>query len=109
MLGIMKSQLLHVMYVDGKIRGMTILNYELFIVTHLAPYIQVYEFNENTFIKTRQIQIPELKEPRGLVSCDRFGCLYISDFQLKVLHKFIVQDNACSKWSVSGTPEGLHV
>ena len=50
-----------------------------------------------------------MKKPFDLVSCERYQCLYISDYEHEVIHKVKVENSSCSKWSVNSTPHGLSV
>src|SRR6218665_1837302 len=61
-----------------QIRGLTILNEELFVVSKWNSEVEVY--NSITFCFSRQWNLKEIDRPQDIVSCNRNQCLYINGY-----------------------------
>jgi len=90
---------------SGSIHGITVLDSELFVVRGGSRPVNVY--NTNNFTLARNILIAGSSDLRAIVVSSRDDCLYISDVELKVVHRYNLSNNVVTKWSVSGTCLGL--
>lgn len=83
------------------VRGLTILDEELFVVTEECSEIEV--FGSTKFNSIRQWKQKELVNPKDIVSCSRNKCLYIFDCkdQCKSNEIFRIEPNGevIKKWS----------
>ena len=61
------------------------------------------------FVKSGQISVSGMKDPRSLAACPHNNCLYISDDELKLILRVDLSSSAVSKWSVDDSPLGLSV
>jgi len=101
-----KSRLLRVIPGgSGSIWGITVLNSELFVVRGGSTRVSVY--NTNNYTLTGIKLISDSSDLRAIVSSPRYNCLYISDFGLKVVHRYNLSNNVITKWSVGGECWGL--
>jgi len=85
--------------------GMTVLGSELFVVRYGSPHLNVY--NTNTFAWTRNITIADSVVLRSIVASLAYNCLYISDDELKVVHRYDLESNVLTNWSIGGNCYGL--
>ena len=91
------------------IHATLVLRGELFVDYYQKTKIDVYSFNDKKYELSRSIEVVEMKNPWGFASCERYQCLYVSDYKLKVIHKINVKNNWYRNWSVDGYPLGLSV
>lgn len=90
------------------IRGLTILDKELFIVSEKNSDVEVY--NSIKFSICRVWNLKELIDPRDIVSCDKNKCLYILDCEsFGNSRKILMVDPSgklLTKWS-TGVDDGI--
>ena len=105
------SRVLEVIQCNIRVKGRTVLDDELFLVTsEHSQQVDVYkESRDHRYELTRHIKVAEMVDPWSLVSSHRHRCLYISDWSAKVVHRIDVGSGSCSKWSVEGKPMSLSV
>jgi len=96
--------LLNVISVNESIRGITVMESQLFVVGDW-PQVNVYDTGNFTMI--RSIPITPISNLYGIVASERFNCLYISDHGFNVVHRYNFSNNAISNWSVGGHCYGL--
>jgi len=82
----------------GSIRGITVLDSELFIVRYGRTRVSVC--NTNNFTLTHNISITGSLSLRAIVVSPLYNCLYISDIELKVVYRYNLSNNVITKWSV---------
>ena len=99
----------HVLYVSEKeqrgVTGIAATSSHLYVVRHGADHVEVRD--KEKFNVTQSIHIPGLKSARGLAACEHYNCLYISDDELKVIHRVDLSNKSVTKWSVNGQPCGI--
>ncbi len=101
-------RVLHVIQDErGLVYGLATLGDELFVVSEKSPSVHVYRASD--FVESRQISVPDMKYPVSLAACPHNNCLYVSDYQLKLIHRVDLSSSSVSKWSVGDTPWGLSV
>ena len=97
--------MVHVIKCTGPVLRIAQLGTELFVCTQLSERVAVYDLN--TCSETRHVTVPGMKQPRGLAGCKQNNCLYISDNELKCIHRVDLSNSSCSKWSLNADPRGL--
>jgi DNA-binding beta-propeller fold protein YncE len=104
---ITKSKVLRVIECAGPVRGVAQIGTELYVCTERSERVAVYDLN--TYSETHHITVPGLKDPRGLAACMRNNCLYISDYQIKCIHRVDLLNKATAfgKWSLKAGPSGV--
>jgi len=90
---------------SGPIHGITVLGSKLFVVRGMSTRVSVY--NTNNFTLTRNISITGSSDLRAIVGSPRNNCLYISDVELDVVHRYNLSKKVVTKWSVGGECFGL--
>ena len=91
----------------GSVYGVATLGDELFVIRQWSSSVDVYRASD--FVESRQISVPGMKDPCSLAACPHNNCLYVSDYQLKLIHRVDLSSSSVSKWSVDDSPRGLSV
>lgn len=93
----------------NRVGGVTSLGNNVFVVRYNCQQVEVYD--ATTFALRRHLTVPELgSQCYGLAVCSHNRCLYVSDWDKSSIHRVKLPDNnAVTKWSVSGQPAGLTV
>ena len=99
--------MLKVIQCDGGVLGIAHLDTELFVCTCTRGSERVAAYDLNTYSVTRHVTVPGVKWPWSLAACKQNNCLYISDYELKCIHRVDLSDDTCSKWSVKAGPCGV--
>jgi len=102
-----KPTLLSVINGNGNISGLTVLGNELFVVRVGSSHLSVYD--TNNFTLTRNITIANSITMRNVVASPGYNSLYISDPDLKGVHRYDLSNNVHTQWSVGGEGRGLFV
>ena len=89
-----------------EVRGVTVLDDEMFIVRRFSSEVEVYD--SNNFTLKRNIEVNTLRRPYDLTSCGKFRCLYITDFITETVQR-VELNGKTIKWHVKETPVGLSV
>ena len=94
---------------NGEMRGMTVVDDRLFVVPSKDPVVNVYD--AHSLKPVYAIYIPDMKDPLDLAGCTQNKLLYISDGELKCIHRVIISDGHVSQWRVRENyrPYGLSV
>ena len=101
-----KSRVLGVLSVKGSINGLTLLNNELFVVRGCSKQVDAH--NTNNFLSNpRSIKIEGSIYLWSLVASSWNNCLYISDPDLMVVHRYNLSDKVTTQWCVGGKCYGL--
>ena len=64
------------------IRGLTLLDNELFVVSEKSSEVEVYDSTKLSF--SCRFNLMDLFDPNDIVCCNRNKCLYIFDFRIRV-------------------------
>jgi len=102
---------IHTMVGHGFVLGIAVVGSELFVVRD-RPSVGVDAYESTSFTLKRNVAIPNSKRLWAITACTRHKCLYISDFELKMIYRCSLSNNMTSNnWSVSltGTCTGLSV
>ena len=93
----------------GEMRGMTVVNDQLFVVESKDRAVKVYDSHTLTLL--RRMNIPDMKDPQGLAGCSHNKALYISDGELECIHRVNLTDNSVKRWRLRENywPWGLSV
>lgn len=85
---------------DRSIKGTTILNNELFIISQLESEVEVFDCTTLGF--RRRWQLNDLMDPDDATSCIRNRCIYISDNKAegKEIFRIDVDGNIINRWSI---------
>lgn len=88
-----------------EIRGMTVLNRELFVLNEKSSTVHVYDSVKFTY--RRQWDLKRLIRPEDIASCDRNKCLYIVDYKgfnkSKVIFRVEANGTPINNWSIGGS------
>ena len=91
---------------------MTSVDDELFVLLRCTDnQVAVYSINDYQLL--RHLNLTKFK-PDGLnditsMSCVRYKCLYLSDYNNKCIHRHDLASSATDKWAVSDKPCGLSI
>jgi hypothetical protein len=115
-------KLIHSVAEDKPIRGLTILNNQLYVRCEKLYYdddtkkwygdegnddkITIYD--TETLTLQGHLQVPHLGGVSDMTSCRRHQCIYISDWKKEIIHRVKNKDNI-TQWSVDDMPDGLSV
>src|SRR6218665_3192886 len=84
------------------IRGLAILDKELFVVNERSPTVQIYDLLKLSF--SRRWNLEELSDPFDMGSCNKNICLYILDYkeisQSKDIFRVDTNGIIIRKWSI---------
>jgi hypothetical protein len=97
--------LIHSLNEDERIFGLTTLNNELY-VHYQGKDITVYD--TQTYSVQRTLQIPRLNEVEDMTSCIRHQCIYVADWENKVIHR-VEKEKPITQWPVNDHHIGLSV
>lgn len=89
-----------------RVEAVTSLGDEMFVLRQESRYIDVYD--ADSLRRTRRVLIAGLQEGTDMTSCTRHQCVYIADYEGKVIFR-LTADNQLSKWTVSDGPSGVSV
>jgi len=93
------------------IYGITVLGTNIFIIRDGSSDVSIYDSTTFKLQSTIPVQAPE---PRGLVSCRRYNCLYVSNYgssggNYLIYRVELAAGNATMKWKTDKHPFGLFV
>src|SRR5580692_12980005 len=91
----------------GELCGFATLGDELFVLRGGSSSVDVYRASD--FVESRQISVPYMKNPWSLAACPHNNCLYISDYEPKLIHRVDLSSSSVTKWSVGDKTRGLSV
>jgi len=109
------TTLLNVITEKTKIRGITVLGTELFVLRDNMPQMSVYD--SDSFMFKHCLHVSNSTNLVSVVACTHNNCLYLSDSdsqkKLNIIHRKDHQSSSatmkCTKWSLAGKSEGLSV
>ena len=95
---------------DDRVRGVTSVDDELFVLLWQRDNNQIRVYSINDYQQRRHLNVPryEPDDFSDMTSCVRHKCLYMSDHWNSCIHRYELASDI-SKWSVPGTPHGLSV
>jgi len=88
--------------------GVTSVDDELFVLLERDDnQVAVYSINDYRLL--RHLNLPGLKKDcvNDLTSCVRHKCLYVSDYDNRCIHRYVLASTDTTKLSVPGKPRGL--
>ena len=91
----------------GSIGGIASDSSSVYVVRHEVDHVEVRD--RETFDVTKKINVPGLTYARGVAACQRHNCLYVSDYDKKLIHRVDLDSKAITKWAVNGEPLGLSI
>jgi len=87
--------------------GVTALGPNIFIIYRGSTGVDVYDSTTLKLLHTIAVQA---SEPRGLVCCERYNCLYVSSNDTFHVHRVDLGDgNAAMKWKTDKNPFALSI
>ena len=84
----------------SNLRGIAHVGAELFTVINDRATC----FNIHTYAQTREIIVPGMKQATSLAACKQNNCLYIGETDAKCIHRVVLSNSSCSKWSLNADP-----
>jgi len=87
-----------------KIYGLSVLGRELFIVRGDR---QISVYNTHNFTWIRIIAIPGSSSLQAIIASSSCNCLYASDEELNLVHRYNLSNDVTTKWNLIGTCFGL--
>jgi len=85
----------------------TTLDDEVFLVRE-AERDQVEVFDVITYRLLRRLTVPNCSDIVDMTSCKHYRCVYISDYDVKCIHRLDSQ-GAATQWPVNDKPDGISV
>jgi len=95
--------------VGQHIFGITVLGSNIFIIRNSSTDVSVYD---STNFKLQNTIPVQASNPRGIVSCPRYNCLYVSSVGNNnyLIHRVeLTTGNAIMKWKTDKNPFGLSI
>jgi hypothetical protein len=87
--------------------GIATLNGHLFLVRNGATEVEVYDSAKFTLM--RRVSVLGMTNPRCLAACQRYNCLYTSDFAVKIVHRVDLSNDVVTKWQLEESAYSLSV
>ena len=102
--------LTHTISSDKVVRGVTLLNNQVFLVRDWSSQIEVYD--AETVTLQRHLTVTGLCKPWDIESCVNYNCLYVADGKSNYkVHKVVVREDSIflTIWPMNDWPYGLSV
>ena len=71
---------------DEHIRGIAVLNTNIYLIRNQAKHIEVYSYESGTFKTNGKIKVKDFSKVRYIAACCRNKHIYISDGDIKTIH-----------------------
>jgi len=106
-----EKPLIYVMPNKGRIYGVTVLGSQMYIIRSIKSTVVVEAYRTDNFTQNilNKITIPALKTIVHIASCSKNVCLYMSDTEMSVVHRYDCLSKQTTCWSPGGRCHGLSV